>query len=291
MTKLHLITFILLLNSCFAQTKQQLINSIIKVNSVHSDCVGIGCVESEQYRNFQKLKNMLTNSELIALTENKNPVIRTYASIEAIKSGKGNVEKLLLNELNRNESVETFEGCIISQEVISSIIYHEYWNQIRIKASVGITSENESEVAMKKVLETDKLMEKLDSLIINTDKEVYWLLYDRSFENRKFKDSYLKRIEVLAFNKNNSYAFEYLNKYYPLVYKEKLKYYLENQFPKVTFKTESEIFYLHAFVELLLKEKSEKYNQIVVDKLKRDKSWKNQSGWFMNTLKEYKIKL
>ena len=234
---------------------------------------------------------MLTNSELIALTENKNPVIRTYASIEAIKSGKGNVEKLLLNELNRNESVETFEGCIISQEVISSIIYHEYWNQIRIKASVGITSENESEVAMKKVLETDKLMEKLDSLIINTDKEVYWLLYDRSFENRKFKDSYLKRIEVLAFNKNNSYAFEYLNKYYPLVYKEKLKYYLENQFPKVTFKTESEIFYLHAFVELLLKEKSEKYNQIVVDKLKRDKSWKNQSGWFMNTLKEYKIKL
>ena len=291
MKQLSLIGLLFLINFCFSQTKQQLINSIIKVNSVHSDCVGIACEKSIQYQNFQKLKNLLSEAELIELTENENPVIRTYVSIEAINTNKADIQKIFLNELNCNQYVETFEGCQIDNEPISSIIYHKYWNKIRVNASDGITNENEREIAIAKALKSDVIMKKLDSLVIYSDKDTYWLLYSRCFQNREFEESYLNRIETLALQKNNFYAFEYLKKNHSAIYSDKLNYYLENQFPKTIFKTENEIFYFHSFIELLLEQRNKKYNQIVINKLNKDKNWKNHSSWFLNTLDKYHISL
>lgn len=291
MKQRFLVICIFLINIGFAQTKQQLITSIIKVNSVHSDCVGMACRETEQYRNFQKLKSLLSDSELTELTENKNPVIRTYASLEVIKSEKGNIQKLLLNELNLNQYVETFDGCVIDYQPVSSIIYHEYWNKIRRNALNDNVNESERDIVMKKALEADIIMKKLDSLVVFNEKEVYWLLYDRCFENRVYDESYFNRIETLSFKENNSYAFEYLKRSHSEIYNNKLFYYLENQFASANFKTENEIFYFHSFIELLLEEKNNKYNQIVINKLRKDKNWKKEASWFSNTLSKYNIKI
>ena len=292
MKKLLTIIFILTISFCFSQTKEQLIDSIIKVNRVESDCVGIGCMVSPQFTRFQKLKKKLSEKELIELSKHKNPTIRTYASIELIQSDKGNVPELLSTELRKNEMVETFEGCIMDIEPISSIIYHEYWNKIRIEASQKIKGNNyEQDLAMKKALATDLTMEKLDSIIIYSDKEVYWLLYSRTFENRKHKDNYLPRIEELAFNKNNSYAFEYLKKYYQSEYSEKLENYLRTDFLKAKFQTENEVFYLHSFIETLLESKNEEFKKIAINKLRTDKIWKERKGWFNTTLKKHGIEL
>jgi len=292
MKKLLTIIFSLTISLCFSQTKEQLIDSIIKVNRVESDCVGIGCMVSTQYARFQKLKKKLSEKELIELSKHKNPTIRAYASIELIQSDKGNVPELLSTELRKNETVETFEGCIMDVEPISSIIYHEYWNKIRIEASGKIKGNNyEQDLAMQKTLATDLTMEKLDSVIIYSDKEVYWLLYNRTFENRKYKDSYLPRIEELAFNKNNSYAFEYLRKHYQTKYSKKIENYLTTDFPKAKFQTENEVFYLHSFIEILLENKNEEFKKVAINKLRTDEAWKDRKGWFNSTLKKHGIEL
>ena len=292
MKKLLTIIFSLTIGLCFSQTKEQLIDSIIKVNRVESDCVGIGCMVSPQYTRFQKLKKKLSEKELIELSKHENPTIRTYASIEIIQSDKGNVTELLSSELEKNEMVETFEGCIMDVEAISSIIYHEYWNKIRIEASRKIKGNNyEQDLAMQKALATDLTMGKLDSIIIYSEKEVYWLLYDRTFENRKHKKSYLPRIEELAFNKNNSYAFDYLRKHYSSEYSQELENYLKNDFPKAKFQTENEVFYLHSFIETLLENKNEEFKKIAIDKLRADEVWKDRKGWFNTTLKKHGIEL
>lgn len=292
MKKLLTIIFSLTISLCFSQTKEQLIDSIIKVNRVESDCVGYGCVVSPQYKRFQKLKKKLSDKELNELSKHKNATIRTYASMELIQSGKGNVPELLSTELQKNEMVETFEGCIMDVEPISSIIYHEYWNKIRIEASQKVKGNNyEQDLAMKKALATDLIMEKLDSIIIYSNEKIYWLLYDRTFENRKHKDSYLPRIEELAFDKNNSYAFEYLAKFYQSEYSEKLDKYLTTDFPKAKFQTENEVFYLHSFIEKLLESKNEEFKNIAINKLRTDEVWKDHKGWFNTTLKKHGIEL
>ncbi len=292
MKKLLTIIFSLIISLCFSQTKEHLIDSIIKVNRVESDCVGIGCMVSPQYTRFQELKKKLSDKELTDLSKHDNPTIRTYASIELIQSSKGNIPELLSAELQKNEMVETFEGCIMDVESISSIIYHEYWNKIRIEASQKVKGNNyEQDLAMKKALANDFIMEKLDSIIIYSDKEVYWLLYSRTFENRKHKDNYLPRIEELALNKNNSYAFEYLKKHYQSEYSEKLENYLRTDFPKAKFQTENEVFYLHSFIEMLLESNKDDFKQIAIDKLKTEEIWKKHKGWFKTTLKKHGIEL
>lgn len=292
MKKLLTIIFYLTISLCFSQTKEQLIDSIIKVNRVESDCVGRGCVVSSQYKRFQKLKQKLSDKELIELSKHENPVIRSYVSIELINSNKGNVPELLVSELKKNEMVETFEGCLIDRESTSSLVYHEYWNKIRIEIIRKTDGNNyEQDMAAKKRLATDLTMEKLDSVIIYSKKDIDWLLYNRAFENRKHNDKYLPRIEELAFNKNNAYAFDYLKKYYSSEYSEKLENYLTIDFSKAKFQTENEVFYLHSFIEILLKSKSENFKQIAIDKLKTEEIWKKHKGWFKTTLKKYGIAL
>ena len=291
MKKLLTIIFSLTISLCFSQTKEQLIDSIIKVNRVESDCVGIGCMVSPQYARFEKLKKKLSDKELIELSKHENPTIRTYASKELIQSEKGNVPELLSTELQKNEMVETFEGCIMDTEPISSIIYHEYWNKIRIEASRKNKGNNyEQNLVMKKAVATDLTMEKLDSIIIYSEKEVYWLLYDRTFENRKHKESYLPRIEDLAFNKNNAYAFDYLKKYFSTEYLDKFDSYLRTDFPKAKFQTENEVFYLHSFIETLLESNNEEFKKIAISKLRTEEVWKKHKGWFNTTLKKHGMK-
>ena len=112
------IVFILAISLCFSQTKNQLIDTIIKVNRVESNCTGITCEEGAQYKRFQKLKKKLSHQELIKLSEHENPTIRTYALIKLIHSDKGNFEKSLATEIQKNQSVKSFTGCIIEVELV-----------------------------------------------------------------------------------------------------------------------------------------------------------------------------
>ncbi|MDC8003556.1 hypothetical protein POV27_05805 [Aureisphaera galaxeae] len=289
MWKLSIVLFLLTTHS-ISQTKQELIDSIIKVNIVESDCIGYGCMPSKQYNNFQTLKSLLSEQELNTLSKHENPTLRTYALNELVQSGKGDLVQLLAQELRKNERVRTFEGCLMDFDPISSILYHEYWNKIRIearnKARDGLYEE---EQAMKRALETDVMMERLDSVVIHNRHVAYWLLYRRVFKNRKHKESYLSRIEDLAFKQNNSYAFEYLRKNYSSRYDERMEKYFTIDFPRARFKTESEIIYLNSLIETLLESERKDYRDIVIAKLKQDDSWRKHSGWIKNTLKNYGI--
>lgn len=278
MKKLLQIIFFCTSVICYSQTKEKLIKTIEKANIVESDCIGSGCMEGKQYLNFQKLKKQLTKKELLGLTKVKSPVLRSYAYREVIQPNKKNVVDFLVFELEKQESALTYEGCSQEEELVSSIVYNEYWNKIRLDALQKIKSDNEAEqdIAIQKRLESDEVMEKLDSVIIHTDNNTYWLLYLRTFENRKHKDSYIPRIEKLAFEKNNSFALLYLNKYYPIQSKQKIRAYFENEFKNMTFEQDNNYFYFEELITFLLKSDDSKFTEIAIEKLKKDRSvWKN----------------
>ncbi|SHF83632.1 hypothetical protein SAMN05444377_1237 [Flavobacterium fontis] len=286
--------FSFLTTICFSQTKQNLIRTIEKANIVESDCVGTTCEEGKQYLNFQKLKKLISEKELLDLTNSQKPVLRSYAYREVIQPNNENVVDFLISELKKNQQVRTYEGCIEDLELISSFVYHEYWNKIRIDAAKNITGDNEKEQvkAMQMRLENDLVMRKLDSVIINSDKKIYWLLYLRAFENRKHNDSFVPRIEKLAFEDNNVYALLYLNKYYATQSKEKIKSYFEDKFLKVTFKEEKDSIFLPGLIEFLINSNDKRLTEIAIEKLKQDRDvWKNDSYRIMNMLEKHSLKL
>ncbi len=264
---------------CFPQSKQELIDSIIKVNELQSNCIGYACSESNQYNNFQKLKNLLTTDELNKLTNHENGVLRTYSILEIIDSEKEIIPKLFEQELNKNEEITTFQGCIIDSNLTYSEIYQNYLGKLQL-----LEYENNN----FNLIETDSILNKLDSLVIFYPKDLYWLVYKKAFENRKYDESYLPRIKELAFEKNNSDAFDYLNKYYSERFSAEFSNYFKNYFPKAEFETENEIFYLHGFLEYLFDSENQEYHQIAVSKLKNEKSWrKDNYSWFKHSFYKY----
>lgn len=293
MDKIFCIALILVWNSSFSQTKEQLIDSIISANIVESDCVGAACQPGDQYLNFKKLKNELSESEFERLLSHQNPILRTYALIESIESDNPEIVKLFESEIRRNESVRTFEGCIISRDEIQSIVYHAYWNKVRIDALKDLKSSNDDDrnLTMQNAISKDERMELLDRIVIYSDKEIFWHLYSRAFNNRKYKESDLKQIEKLAFEKNISFAYEYLKRFYPEKYEKRFTSYLKEDFPKANFHNSNDIFYMRYFIKELLDRNQSEMNNIAIKKLNDTEFWKQERYYYTSLLKDHGIEL
>lgn len=284
--------FSLLYICCFSQTKEALIDSIIEKNVFESHYVGAGGTMSEQYENFQKLVKISSEKELLKLTNHKNSVLRVYAQTYFIEQNK-NVIEIFKNELKRNNKIETFEGCLIDFEYTYSIIYHNYWNTVRLNSFTELdTIEDIRNEKMLKAVENDEKLKLLDGLIMNSDNDLYWLLYSRAFDNQKNNQLDIKQVEKLAFNNSNFYAFDYLIKNDYENQKENIERYFKNKFINANFESEKKIYYLFDFVEYLLKSKNNEYKELVIKKLNKNEYWKKYSGSnFNELLKEHQIKL
>lgn len=147
MKKLLIIILFLLSSLSFSQTKEELINAIIKINSLDGDDGIMDSnfdgeiskrkkISSNNFDNFEKLKKLISKDELIKLATYKNNVLRLYSIRELIKQNDNsiNLKNILLDEIKREHYIQTHEGCIISEDLTYSIIYHDYWNQVRMNA-------------------------------------------------------------------------------------------------------------------------------------------------------------
>ena len=274
---------------CTAQTKEELIKEIAKTNSFHDKQIGAASgIISPQYSNFKKLRGIITDEELEALTHHENAVVRLYAKQWMIKEGKGNPAQFFLEEIEKDEYVETFSGCILSDDKTYSIVYHKYWDKIRMEALEPFDYDSqEGKAAVTEVFKEDKIMQELDSIVLYSEKPLFWLLYVRAFENRKYDEKHLPHIKKLAFEKHNGYAFKYLFNYYMPQLKSEMDDYFNGEFLKHTFKSNDEVFYLNKILVLLLETKDKHYREIAVAKLKSDKSWEQRSAWFQNNIISY----
>lgn len=292
MKNYFIILFSLFYTCCFSQTKEALIDSIIKRNVLESDCIGAGCQMSPQYENFQNLVKISSEKELLKLTNHKNSVLRVYAQTHFIEQDK-NVIEIFNKELKRNKRIETYEGCLIDFEYTYSIIYHNYWNTVRLNSITEFdTITHIRNQKMLRAVENDEKLKLLDGLIINSDKDLYWLLYSRAFDNQKNNQLDMKQVEKLAFNNSNFYAFDYLIKNDYENQKDNIERYFKYKFIKANFESENKIYYLFDFIEYLLKSKNSEYKELVLKKLNKNEYWKKYSGSnFDELLEEHQIKL
>ncbi|GAA5086729.1 hypothetical protein GCM10023210_08900 [Chryseobacterium ginsengisoli] len=271
----------------FAQTKDQLIQSIIDYNVLDSDCIGIACSKSPQYENFQKLKKMISKEELLELSKHQNPVLRTYIQIELINTGH-DVPKILSYELSRNDTIDTQDGCLGNFDLTSEIVYKTYRGKVLLGSITKNDDEKTIQVKIKKAIEQDSTMKILDSIMIYSDQELSNYRYLYIFENRKFDVKDLPQIEKMAFKKNNFFAFKYLISNNP-EYQSKIENYLQNDFINANFESYNKAGHIEAFIKYLLETNKNEYKNIAIDKLRKDKSWKEFSHFMEGILKEHHI--
>lgn len=297
------------ISTSFGQTKEELIGAIIKVNSL-DDSDGMidrpfpgqaenksekGKISANNYYNFTKLKELISREELIKLTSHKNDVLKLYAITELIERNDiaFDLKKIIIDEIKHEKQVQVHRGCIISQELSYSVLYHAYWNQVRINArDTGTDNDDEKQqIAMRKAVENDTLLTEINNEILKLDKDIYWVIYDRIFDVEKLNVNLKNELVELLFKFNNSYAFEYLKKNYPDE-TELVSDYFKVNFDKQKFATDNQVYHLYNFTEYAYATNNKEMIEKITAKLRTTETWKTIRGSFENQIfKKYNVKL
>ncbi|NQY10293.1 MAG: hypothetical protein HRT71_12370 [Flavobacteriales bacterium] len=260
---IFILTALLIVNISCGQAEKLtvIVDRIAKINEVQQEHVGIAGTESENYKNFKQLKEIATTDQLVQLTDNKNATVACYASWALADNLYSDLKKIFQKFVIKDRSVETFSGCIKSQDNISSELYHRYWNNVD-----------------KAKRPTDKILLELDSVVIYS-KKPYWLLLNRALENRVYKEPYKKQISILAFDKGYKEAILYLSNWHKAEYADKIKKALLKYLNETEFKNTGTSDYYNT-VEELFKFKDPEIRKAIIAKMKKDRHWEMEKERF-----------
>ena len=266
----YLFTLLLIILSSNVSIGQldSLVQQIIEGEQVNYSYVGRGGWTSKQYQLYEKLSSNSSIDELLKLVQHENNVVKSYAAWSLIDKDYKKLDDVFKYFLDNDEKVLTYRGCIVSRNLMSSIFYYKYLNEIENKVE-------------------DELLIKLDSIIFYTE-NVSGLLIYRALENRIHPRVLHPRIEYLAFKELNNHALFYLATWY------KAEYYLQLKEALTTFLNEAEYKKVgtssyYETVKHLLDFGDSKIEKIVINKLKKDEHWRMNEKKFMYLLEEHGI--
>jgi len=95
-----------------------LVKGIAKDNVLKSAGTGEAGERTAQWERYEKLKKDATNVELMTLSDHKNAVVRCYSFQALVERKTFEILPILLNHLHDTAEVETFQGCIISSQMV-----------------------------------------------------------------------------------------------------------------------------------------------------------------------------
>ena len=254
----------------YSQSVDEIVKRFVSTNEVQYEHIGFGSTNSKLYQDYLTFTKLADNKELIKLTNHNNAVVRCYAGWALIDRKYSRLDSIYQSFLNNDAEVTTYSIDIKDNDKISSEFYHRYWNSLDFKDKAK-----------------DSVLFKLDSLTLYNSKSD-WLLILRALENRIYPKSYNKQIEYLAFEKNNRDAIFYLSNWYKAEYVDKLKPALIKYLQTTDFKDVGTTPY-YQVIEELLKLKDEEIEQIIVEKLRKDKHWEFDKQRFVNLLHDNSI--
>jgi hypothetical protein len=257
-----------------------IIQKIKKIDQVQDAFIGFAGVESENYRNFQRLVAVASPTQLLALTDDENGVLACYASWGLIDLAYENLQQandlpaIFVKFLAHDRNVSTFSGCIVMDANLSSEFYHRCWGQ---------TVENELARSQ------DKTLMVLDSMILYNE-DADWLLTVRALGNRQYPAAYLPRIAQLAFDQVNRDAIDYLYRWHARAYAARLKQAMCDDLQQTTYSNVGITAYYDR-VEKLLQYQDPAVKAIVRKKLEKDRHWEYDRDLFETMLAQSGITL
>lgn len=203
---MRLLLFILLTSfvSCNGQTDNSkisneissIVKQISKENTVTGSAVGYAGTKPKQWDRFVKLQKKATDKELILLTEHKNEAVRCYAFQALVMRNNEKCFEILKAHLTDKKYVETFLGCIMSEERVGDYFIQCVWPPYD-KNSFTLSDQQKIE---------------LDSIIFFDD-EIKLSFKDGILKRLKPEPIYYNRIREIVIEEDNLKALVALAKY------------------------------------------------------------------------------
>jgi hypothetical protein len=204
MRLLVLIFFLLNLNFSFSQKVREEIMLIVDSISSSNSINDIDYIETDfkfnDLKSFIELKNKATFNELIELSNSDNKLIRYFSLIALVDLKYEKLDYLFKKTLDNDLSFSVKNGCIVSNESLSFVLYDRVLNQMYY-----------NELSSKDSLFFVNKVKDFNRIILSKDK-YYTLLYLALDNNNADLQNYSK-IRKLAIRDQNQDAILELAKY------------------------------------------------------------------------------
>ena len=154
---IYIIGLVLLVFSCnskrnkiFELSKDELVKGIAEESIIAGSAVGIGGIESDQWRRFLALRAKTNEQDLIDLTNHSNNAVKSYAFMALAETKSEAIFPVLLKNISDTGKVQTFYGCLrgsltVAEFYIQEAVSGEHLNQISILANANYNTPVESE--------------------------------------------------------------------------------------------------------------------------------------------------
>ncbi|WP_345091393.1 hypothetical protein [Flavobacterium chungnamense] len=233
----------------------------------------------ENWANFEELKKIANTDKFIELIENKNPIVKAYASFGLVDNNYSNIPSIYRKFIENDSIVETADGsCTAGPAKISHELYFYYLRKLK-----------DEEICC------DTVLFQIDSLTIYNKSLENFNIYDgngfiisKVLTNRVFPNTFNKRIAYLAFEKNNDYAIDYLSNWHKAEFKKELIEVFLKKFKKLDYES-NEFFDFFEITEQLLKFSNKDINNEIVEILKKNENWVKDKRQFINLFNKYGI--
>ena len=172
------------------------VGKIKRVNKLMGSAVYRHGMRPKQYDNFEKLKEIASKEELIALTNHPNGVVRCYAFWALSYHKSVDLFPIVLNHIRDEKIVNTQFGCIGDRVMVG-----DFFIDVVTPRYIDLESTKLDSVQRAK----------LDSILIYSDSKLKaksWAIYDA-----KPTESLYPRIKEIYVKDNNQYALVTLAKY------------------------------------------------------------------------------
>lgn len=179
---------------------KKLVEEIAEYNELESEHVGYAGMTTDQYRNFEKLRDKATIEELSQLLKHKNSVVKGYSSWALADRMYPKLADIFSEFLRTGESVTAQHGCIVSEGDLSAEFYNRVYYQ-HFQRTLTLTDS----------LFFQDQVRQLDSVILYSNKHTW--LSNQALENNNGNPKTYDRIKELAANKNYSEALVALANY------------------------------------------------------------------------------
>lgn len=264
MRYLVIVTLLICSKCCFAQPKDKLIRSILQANHMYVNL-------DNGSHNYRELSKVLAQEELLKFTTEYNSVLRLYSKFALLNSGKGNIIEFLKDEIERNANVIVFGACNGEQQNTAGVLYQKYFDD-KLEDFRSKNDKIKLDKAVKLISISDDF-QKMDSIIIFSDTEVSGQIWNQIITRKNLK-KYKLRIERLAFQNNNFYAFSKLIKKHPKKYLKQTENFFSKKFPTIDFDSYHGTTHLIHYLDFLLNSKNKEFQRIATERVKKQE-WKN----------------
>ncbi|MBC8754206.1 hypothetical protein H2O64_05950 [Kordia sp. YSTF-M3] len=256
------------ITSC-SQDVDKLVSEISDKNIVEYEHVGIGGWTGQNYLKFKELSQKANSNQLIQLLTHENPVVVCYASWALIEQEYEDLPKIFETLIKDGRIVETYSGCLLNKDKLSSEFYHRYWNLVNMKNA------------------KDEVLFELDKIIIASENPNKSLL-GRALENRMYDDDLKETIYTLGFKKDYIDAIFYLCNWHRSVYSDELQSFIINELKTTKFKGRNSSTY-YKLLDELIKFNNKDLHDFIVDKYRSDLPNINEIENFVNLFERNNI--